>query len=115
MEQNKLSQAVPYLNMIRQRPSVNMPTVPAAIAADQGQLRGYIHEERIRELACEYGHVFFDLRRWGTYVQVMKNYWTANKLGHTNPAISIDQHNVLWPFPQSEIDVNPNLRQNPGY
>ena len=23
--------------------------------------------------------------------------------------------NYLWPIPQSEIDINPNLEQNPGY
>jgi len=23
--------------------------------------------------------------------------------------------NYLWPIPQSELDVNPNLVQNPGY
>jgi len=115
MEQNKLSEASTYVNMVRSRPSVAMPDVPASVTASQTSLRQYIHEERIRELALEYGHVFFDLRRWGTFVSENNGYWTANKFGHTNTAMSIDDHNVLWPIPQDQVDLNPNLGQNPGY
>ncbi len=25
------------------------------------------------------------------------------------------EENLTWPIPQSEIDLNPNLVQNPGY
>jgi len=116
MEQAKLTDAATYVNMVRQRPSVNMPVVPASVVGDQGQLRQYIHEERIRELSLEYGHVFFDLRRWGIYGQEMKKYWTANKYGHVNPAVPFDEgRDNLWPIPQEDRDLNPNLSQNPGY
>jgi starch-binding outer membrane protein, SusD/RagB family len=115
MEQNTLSEAVTYVNMVRNRPSVNMPGVPSAIAADQGLLRNYIHQERIRELACEYGHVYFDLIRWGTWVDQMNNYWVANRHGATNAAATFNDHNTLWPIPQDEMDLNPNLVQNDGY
>ena len=125
MEQNELSEAASYVNMVRSRGSVNMPDVPSDVSSDQSSLREYIHDERIRELAFEYGHVFFDLRRWygdgdynykgGLWVEEMTDYWTANKLGHDCDAIDIDDHNILFPIPQDEIDLNPNLEQNDGY
>ena len=115
MEQNDLNNAAKYVNMVRSRPSVSMPGVPQDIVSSQAALRKYVHEERIRELTLEYGHTFFDMRRWGTWVTEMKGYWTANKFGHENGAIDIDEHNVLWPISQDEIDLNPNLGQNDGY
>ncbi len=115
MEQGELSEAASYVNQVRSRPSVDMPDIPSDIAASQSDLREYIHEERIRELALEYGHVFFDMRRWGIWVDEMKEYWTANKLGHEHDAINIDEHNILWPIPQDQLDLNPNLLQNSGY
>ncbi|MCG6186188.1 RagB/SusD family nutrient uptake outer membrane protein [Maribellus maritimus] len=115
MELNNLDEATKYVNRVRSRPSVSMPDVPAGIAGSQSDLRQYIREERIRELATEYGHVFYDMRRWGIYVDEMENYWTANKFGRENPAVQIDEHNVLWPIPTQELDLNPNMVQNPGY
>ena len=115
MEQNDLDNAATYVNMVRSRPSVAMPDVPNNVIASQSILREYIHEERIRELALEYGHVFFDMRRWGIWVDEMKAFWTTNKYGHENAAIDIDEHNILWAIAQDEMDLNPNLEQNPDY
>jgi len=73
-------------------------------------------QERMRELAFECGHILFDMKRWKTYGDEMRKYWTANKFGHVNNAIQFnDNRDYAWPFPQSEIDINPNLKQNPGY
>lgn len=33
----------------------------------------------------------------------------------TNQVISYQPHNYVYPIPQSQIDLNPNLIQNPGY
>lgn len=30
-------------------------------------------------------------------------------------ATDIQATDMLWPIPQEELDVNPNLVQNPGY
>lgn len=63
-----------------------------------------ILEERNRELFLEYPHRFFDLIRTGNthILAARKSGWDAN--------------DVLWPIPESEILVNPNLLpQNPGY
>ena len=116
MEQNKGTDAATYVNMVRSRTSVAMPNVPATVVANQTQLREYIHKERIRELAMEYGHVFFDLRRWGVWTSEMNKYWTAKKHGWTEATqANFTTTQELWPIPQSEMDLNPNLTQNPGY
>ncbi len=93
-----------YLNMVRQRaglplygtadyPSDLFPTFDLAIE----------HERRV-ELAFEF-HRFFDLVRTGRAVEVMK------AKGYSK----ISNERLLWPVPQSAIDVNPDITQNPGY
>ncbi|MEM9261612.1 MAG: RagB/SusD family nutrient uptake outer membrane protein, partial [Bacteroidota bacterium] len=61
-------------------------------------------------------HRFFDLVRWG----LADDYLGANSLHGTNPkslsggVFQANKHELIW-LPQSEIDANPNLEQNPGY
>lgn len=60
--------------------------------------------ERRRELFTEWGHRWFDLKRWGTTDEVLapqKSLW--------NPTDN------LYPIPEQELINNPNLTQNPGY
>ncbi len=59
-----------------------------------------ILDERRKEFAFE-GHRWFDLTRTDQAIEVLPN------------VASSDQY--LWPIPQGERDVNPNLAQNPGY
>lgn len=116
MEQNKGAEAATYVNQVRDRASVAMPHVPQSVYEDQSKLREYIHKERIRELAMEYGHVFMDLHRWGIYASEMNKFWTAGKHGNANATqANFTSTQDLWPIPQSELDLNPNLTQNPGY
>jgi hypothetical protein len=67
--------------------------------------------ERRKELAFE-GDRFFDLQRINA---------TINKVRRENPTqlIVVTPANFMriFPIPQVEIDVNPNIRsqQNPGY
>lgn len=60
-------------------------------------------DERGRELYAE-GFRRSDMIRFGVYLNPR---WEK-------PDAS-DQHVLIWPIPQSQIDVNPNLIQNPGY
>jgi hypothetical protein len=60
-------------------------------------------EERRLELAFEDDR-WYDLKRTGTLVTTMR------ARGKT-----IQDFNNLLPIPQAEINVNPNLTQNPGY
>ncbi|MFK8009298.1 MAG: RagB/SusD family nutrient uptake outer membrane protein [Saprospiraceae bacterium] len=60
-------------------------------------------QERRVEFAFE-GHRWFDLLRSGRTVEILT-------LHGKNP----DINKLLFPIPASEIEVNPNLEQNPGY
>lgn len=69
-----------------------------------GQLdRDVILQERRVEFAFE-GHRWFDLIRSGKAIEILT-------LHGKNPNI----HNLLFPIPSGEIEINPNLEQNPGY
>lgn len=61
--------------------------------------------ERQKELFCEMGHRWFDLKRTGKIDSVLSiekgNHWQST--------------DALFPIPQTEIDRNPFLKQNPGY
>ncbi len=70
-------------------------------------------EERKLELAFE-GQRWFDLKRTGKAIEIIKNRKDAsgNPLSY---AANITEQKLLWPIPQSQIDNNPNLTQNAGY
>ncbi len=83
----------------------------------QSEARKAVRFERRLELALE-GHRFFDLVRWGiagtyinSYLQKEKERLPADLTG-----VSFTPNkNEYFPIPQVEIDLNPNLKQNPGY
>jgi hypothetical protein len=69
----------------------------------QSDMRYHILLERRLELAFE-GHRWNDMVRTGTAETILSN------LGIPTPNIRLG-----WPIPQSAIDANVNLYQNPGY
>ncbi|RRB03687.1 RagB/SusD family nutrient uptake outer membrane protein [Larkinella rosea] len=69
----------------------------------QAQFRDAVLQERSWELCFE-GHRRWDLLRTGKFLE------TLQKAG-----IPVAEKNLLYPIPQNEIDVNPALKQNPGY
>ncbi|SDP07287.1 Starch-binding associating with outer membrane [Mucilaginibacter sp. OK268] len=105
--ENELGNAAPaagYLNTIRNRAGLTNTA-----AASQADLRDAIALERRLELVGE-GHRWFDLLRTGTAVTVMNQWFKDN-----NILITIDQHNLLAPVPQSQVNTDPAIKQNPGY
>jgi starch-binding outer membrane protein, SusD/RagB family len=110
-----------YINMVRSRPSVNMPPVTESGDA----LLKKLQNERFIELAFE-AHRYFDVRRWKIAPQVLNVpakgisiHKDANG-NKTYKAFTIEQRhfsdkNYLVPIPQSEIDKDAKLEQNPGY
>ena len=74
-------------------------------------MRNAIAKERRLELAYE-AHRWFDLKRTGKAIDVMNNAVgpTGQKIGYT-----LTQNRLVWPVPQSEMDKNSKLVQNPGY
>ena len=73
--------------------------------------------ERRLELAFE-GHRFFDLKRRNQpIVRNTKSGDLANGTGITyvKPGFAASDTKFQLPIPQSEINANPNIIQNPGY
>lgn len=117
------------INQVRGRASVNMPPVKAPI--NTADLRAQIRREREVEFAFEGLH-YYDILRWGIAAEELNRQFTGMKLTN-DPAnytdYPVDKNgffiyqkrnfkkgvNELWPVPQTEMDINPNLTQNPGY
>ena len=110
--------ALEALNLVRS--SANMKSVQAGGEEFKKKLRN----ERRVELAFE-GHRFFDLRRWQVAgEQEVQNIYGVeiNKSGDSFTYKKVlvetrkwyDRMN-LYPFPQDEIYMCPNLKQNPGW
>jgi hypothetical protein len=99
-QQGDLIGAKEDLNKIRERAGLDETT-----ASTQQEILDAILQERRWELFTEYGHRFFDLKRYGqinTVLSSIKTGWNAT--------------DGLFPLPQNELSINPNLRpQNSGY
>ncbi|MCD6201122.1 MAG: RagB/SusD family nutrient uptake outer membrane protein [Bacteroidales bacterium] len=87
-------------------------------------LRKIIHRERLIEMAFE-GDRFWDLRRWKEAQQYMNkaiNGWDVYKYDpkeyyRMKPLFvqSFSVRDYLWPIPEDELVLNPNMVQNPGW
>ena len=103
-ELNGPSQAgIDLINQVRAR--CFEPDKPIALAnfSTKAALRARILDERGFELLWE-SFRRQDLIRAGKFLEA----WTL-KTASDGP------HRKLFPIPQSQLDANPNLRQNPGY
>ena len=110
---NELGQtaaAVPLVNQVRAR--VGLGPVSAANAGSQSALRLYMRDERGRELAGE-GQRWYDIVRWGLLDnQAGLDYLIARDPDFTNFVLGKSK---LLPLPQTDIDLDPTIKQNPGY
>lgn len=97
------------INQVRARPGVNMPPVDQSKYNTQSSLRNYIRLERMVEFPLE-GLRYFDLKRWKIAHTLLPTIDDAD-----GKKLVFEQRQYLWPFPQSELDVNNKLVQNPGY
>ena len=103
--------AAELVNMVRMRAEVD----PIDDGMSQEDMRQAIIDERVLELTGE-SHRFFDLVRW----DLADDYLGPNSLHSEHPkslsggVFQSGKHELVW-IPQSEIDANPNLVQNPGY
>lgn len=114
-EQGKGTEALPYLNLVRDR--AFGAGVSPITTTNQTTLRSIILHERRVELAFE-NKRWPDLVRTGNAVQVMTAFGAALKQTVTwvpATAFTIDQNKLIYPIPFPEISVNPKLVQNPGY
>lgn len=103
------------INVLRNRSDIKMPEFTENGAA---WVERY-ERERLVELAFE-NHRFWDVRRWKKGAQYFKNIQVAtisSDLVLTRSTIDRkwDEKFNLFPIPQSEIQKNGNLTQNPGW
>jgi hypothetical protein len=105
-ELGDVSGAAELVNQIRER--VNLPNTTASNQAD---MRLAIEKERRLELAFE-GHRWFDLKRTGRAIEVINN---VKGEGGADLGYNLTENKLIWPIPQSEMDKNAQLVQNPGY
>lgn len=88
------------VNAIRKRAGledINSGSASAALEA--------IAHERQTELFAEWGHRWFDLKRTGKASEVLTKI----------PGKQFEPFQLLYPIPQDELQIDPNLTQNPGY
>jgi len=100
------------INLVRSRPGVAMP--PIASGKTQSELRDIIRHERRIELAFE-GIYYSDIRRWKIAKDLNNGFVIRKISGQLLETRAFIDAFYLWPIPQSEIDLNPKLEQNPGY
>lgn len=105
------AQAYQYVDRVRSRAGMRTLTV-ARPGLTQAQFQTQLEHERITELTGE-SLRWNDLARWGYFDDATK----LNTLKAKDPEFNNFQigRNKYMPIPQSEIDINPNLKQNAGW
>lgn len=102
-QQNKIGGAQADLDTIRARAGLSITE-----ANEKTSLLTAILHERQVELFTEWGHRWIDLKRTNKINEIM-TIVTPTKGG------SWSSFKSLYPVPQSEINFDPNLKQNNGY
>jgi hypothetical protein len=104
------------IDMVRQR--VDMPKIEDVEGAglSSAQLTDILRHERRVEFAFEDTR-FYDLKRWGTMQEAYERSADDKKPGGDSPILTgveyQGERSIVLPIPQSEIDVNKALEQNP--
>lgn len=124
------------LNLVRQRVNPSMPKLSNSLVSANGlSMREEIRRERTVELVLE-GHRIDDLKRWATAAVEMPQDQLGVKFTGTwfetnwsNPGKSVNADGVLviytdrvwndklylYPLPSDQLQLNPQLEQNPGW
>ncbi len=105
-----LNEAAAIVNTIRER--VYLSPLSQTVVSSQSSMTDAVLNERRLELAFE-GQRWFDLVRTGKVFDVL-NTLNSRDPGRL-PMDMVTEFNVVLPLPQSQIDINPSLVQNPGY
>lgn len=101
-------EAFTTLNLVRTRAGLAAKT--AANTSTQEAFRLVIEQERRVELAFE-GHRWFDLVRTGRAITVLNS-----KKEQIRLVSDLTENNLVFPIPQSQIDINKEkIQQNTGY
>lgn len=119
---------IKYVNLIRQRagiPQYGSEAGMIPVPSSQDDVRTLIRRERRVELCCESNIRYLDIRRWKIAEEVLNtDFYGMNSHATSESSFyqrTVYQHRVFehkyywFPIPQSDIDKNPNLVQNPGW
>lgn len=103
-ESDRTDEAYPYINATRNRAGLDdlsgLSKEEFALALE--------HERRVEFLSE--GQRWFDLLRTGRTIEVINSYFQS-----IGANFSVTEEELLMPLPQRELDIDPNLEQNPGY
>jgi hypothetical protein len=106
---DQLTDAVSDLNKIRKR--AGLPDLTTITT--QSQALAAIEQERRIELFAEWGHRWFDLKRWPARTHPGQKR-VEEVMSVCRPA-TWKPTAALWPIPKDELSRNPALTQNDGY
>ena len=112
VEQGKSSQAVPSIQLVRNRAGLTSPIT----ADDAASLRSLIAKERQTEFCFE-NQRWYDLKRTGKAIEVMTAHGKrekATKVFLYPESYTLNSNKLLAPLPVSEVSIN-KIDQNPGY
>ncbi len=117
-EVGNTAESVKNVNLVRSRVGAQLLNSNSYTnIVNQNDLRERIRNEKYWELPFE-EHMYFEELRWGTWKD--KKFKAGNGLteiwGTSTYTYSwIGEHNWIWPIPSSEIEMNRDLDQNPGW
>ena len=100
-------EAFDLINKVRQR--AGLPVLTATTIINQDEFKKALLKERRHEFFMEL-HRWFDLKRLGNAVEVMNTHFV-----NTGVNVTIDTNDLLLPIPQSQVDTDSAIIQNPGY
>jgi hypothetical protein len=108
-QENNLTGSASDLNIIRNR--AGLANIADSIASTKSSMLNAILHERQVEFFAEWGHRWFDLNRIGAVDSVMGN---PVDICHSKGG-TWSGNSKLYPILPTELAVDPNLTQNPGY
>lgn len=104
-----LTAAADIIDKVRAR--AGLKPLAQSVRSNESALWEAYKNERRMELAFE-GQRWFDLCRWDEVESVMNNVVDEGRFANVN---AYDANSYLLPIPQTALDGNENLVQNPGY
>ena len=117
-EQGKTSEAITYVNMVRERAGVApLNSNEYTQVAGQDDMRNRIRREKRWELACE-GALYIEELRWGTWYESKLFDGAGLKQCWGTPVRSWSKNGnyyTKWPIPTTERQLNTDLTQNEGW
>lgn len=108
VEQNRNSEALPYINQVRSR--AGLPDLSKVTAEN-------VADEMRHELAFE-NHRWTDLIRTGKAIETMNEFGKTMKSIYPwilPAAFNVTEERLVYAFPLREMQINNLLEQNPGY